>query len=72
MESKWTENEIWILTRTKRIQIHGRPQEDTIDEKDGMEAPRIALEGRTRHPERKPHFTYHLMSKMGNMIYYAI
>ena len=31
---------IWILIHTKRVQIHGRPQEDTIEEKVRMEAPK--------------------------------
>ena len=42
---------IWISTLRKMIQIHGRHQEDIIEdeEKDRMEAPHVALEGHTMH-----------------------
>ena len=29
----------------KMDQIHGKPQENIVEEKDGIEAPRVALEG---------------------------
>ena len=36
----------WISTPTKMVQIHGRTQEEIIvEEKDGIKATRVALEG---------------------------
>ena len=42
---------IWISTPTTRVQNHGRSQEDTIDEKDGMGAPWIVPEICRKHPK---------------------
>ena len=47
---------IWILTRMKRVQIHGRPREDTLDEKDGMVAPRISVRRAHKAPRMKAPF----------------
>ena len=40
----------------KRVQIHGRPREDTLDEKDGMVAPRISVRRAHKAPRMKAPF----------------
>ena len=55
---------IWISTYIKMCQTNGGPQEDSIEEKEGMGAPHIVLDGHTRHQKCMFHYMSQEVNRM--------
>ena len=59
---------IWISTYIKMCQTNGGPQEDSIEEKEGMGAPHIVLDGHTRHQKCMFHYMSQEVNRMRDNI----
>ena len=72
MESEWTENENMDLNTHEEVPDPWTTPRRYHRQK-GLDGSTLnSIKRAHKVPERRPHSTFHLMSKMGNMIYYAI